>query len=153
MSKRFRLKNIFHFKNYSFVDDSIKIDIKYDRFSEQFQKAQKELDVAVMNSMLPLIPLQNGDLRRNTRALSVVWAGSGKVYAAKGPYGRFQYMGKVMIDPVTKSPWARKDAKKIVTARPLKYSQPGIVPQWFDVAKKRDGKIWVEKTKKTAGGG
>lgn len=147
------MSKILHFKNYSIVNGNIRIDIKLNRFSKQFQQAQKELDVAVMNSMRPLIPMQNGTLRQRTQALSDTWAGSGKVCAAAGPYGRFQYMGKVMIDPVTKSPWARKDAKKIVTARPLKYSQPGIVPQWFDVAKRRDGKMWVENAKKTAGGG
>lgn len=46
--------------------------------------------------------------------------GSGKVII-NVPYARFQAKGKVMIGVKTKSPWARKGEKKIVTNRNLTY--------------------------------
>lgn len=70
-----------------------------------------------------------------------------------GPYGRFQYGGKVMVDAVTGSPWARPGAKKIVTDRPLKYSRPEATDHWFDAAKAQHGETWIAEVKRRAGGG
>lgn len=142
-----------HFKKYSIVKNGVEITLNLDRFNKQFQDAQTELDKAVWTSMKPFLPLNTGSLVQRTQAINDSWAGTGKVCAAAGPYGRFQYMGKVMVDPETNSPWARKGAKKIVTGKPLTYSQPGVVPEWFEEAKRRDGKQWIEKVKETAGGG
>jgi hypothetical protein len=64
-----------------------------------------------------------------------------------------EYEGKVMVDPITGSPWARKGAKKVVTDRMLTYSNPQATPHWFDTAKERHGKQWVDETKRIAGGG
>jgi len=142
-----------HFKNYSIVKNGVEITLNLDRFNKQFQDAQTELDEAVWTSMKPLLPLNTGLLIQRTQAINDSLAGTGKVCAAAGPYGRFQYMGKVMVDPVTNSPWARPGAKKIVTGRSLTYSNPKTTPEWFDEAKRRDGKQWIEKVKETAGGG
>ena len=68
-------------------------------------------------------------------------------------WGRFLYEGKVMVDPVTGSPWARKGAKKVVTERPLTYSNPKATPHWFDTAKDAHGIAWVKGVKQIAGGG
>ena len=67
--------------------------------------------------------------------------------------GRFLYEGKVMVDPVTGSPWAREGAKKVVTERSLTYSNPKATPHWFDTAKDAHGKTWVKGVKQIAGGG
>ena len=58
--------------------------------------------------------------------------------------GRFLYEGKVMVDPVTGSAWARKNAKKVVTDKPLTYANPMAVPHWFDKAKSLYCKDWVK---------
>ena len=69
------------------------------------------------------------------------------------PFGRFLYEGKVMVDTKTGSPWARPGAKKVVTDRDLKYSNPKATPHWFDTAKENHGDSWVRAVKKIAGGG
>lgn len=143
----------FHFKDISVVKGDTKVNIKLDRFSDQFQRAQYWLDSQVMNDMVPLMPHVSGMFVNLTRARSAALAGSGQVVAAAPPYGRFLYYGKVMVDPETGSPFARKDVKKIVTDRPLKYSNPNAVPEWFEEAKKRHLSQWVEGVKKIAGGG
>lgn len=145
-----------HFKSFSIVQGDIKINLNLDRFSKQFQEAQYELDGNVMNSMEPFMPKNIGTFIATTKAASAAIRGSGWVYAAYGPFGRFLYEGKVMIGEESGSPWAKKGEKKVVTDRPLRYTKthnPEATDHWFDAAKKKDLDKWVKQAKKTAGGG
>ena len=144
---------MFHFDGYSIVKGDIRVDISLDRFSKQFQDAQYWLDGQVMNDMVPFMPHRGGLFINNTRMQSASVQGTGKVYAAYCPQGRFLYEGKVMVDPETGSPWARPGAKKVVTDRDLTYSNPNATPHWFDTAKEKYGDTWVKEVKKIAGGG
>lgn len=132
-------------------DAEVTLDLE--RFAKQFSEAQFWLDSQVMTDMVPYMPHQTGTFVNVTRAMSAALAGSGEVVAAAPPMGRFLYEGKVMVDPVTNSPWARKGAKKVVTERNLTYSNPKATPRWFDTAKQNHGKAWVDGVKKRAGGG
>lgn len=143
----------FHFSGFSIVSGDIKADVSLNRFENQFQEAQFWLDGQVMTDMVPYMPHRDGTFVNLTRLQSAALAGTGKVIAAAPPQGRFLYEGKVMIDPVTGSPWARKGAKKVVTERPLTYSNPKATPHWFDTAKDAHGKAWVKGVKRIAGGG
>ena len=143
----------FHFPGFSVVQGDIKVDVSLNRFEKQFQEAQYYLDSQIMNDMVPYMPHRDGNFVNVTRLQSAALAGSGKVVAAAPPMGRFPYEGKVMVDPVTGSPWARKGAKKVVTERPLTYSNPKATPHWFDTAKDAHGKAWVKGVKRIAGGG
>ena len=131
----------------------IEMRINLSRFEKQFEEAQYALDSMIMEDMVPYMPHQTGTFINVTRAMSAALAGSGKVVAAAPPMGRFLYEGKVMVDPVTGSPWARAGAKKIVTDRDLKYGNPKATPHWFDTAKEKHGKSWIREVKKIAGGG
>lgn len=154
-----------HFPEISIVDGDIKINIKLDRFDDQFNRAQFALDSAVMTSMVPFMPMQDGTFINQTRARSASLAGSGEVCAAAAPQGRFLYEGKGMVDEKTGSPWARKDARKVLVSQyagktrakeSLQYTKtkhPKAQSHWFDAAKKQDGKKWVVTVKKIAGGG
>ena len=156
-----------HFNGFSVVDGDIRVTLDMSRFEEQFRRAQYQLDGAVMNSMVPFMPMITGSFINTTRAASAAIQGSGEVYAAYAPQGRYLYMGKVMVDRDTgKGPYKiptgpggeyvlrfRKGATLVPTNRPLKYSYPKAQSHWFDVAKEKDGKTWVKNVKKTAGGG
>ena len=131
----------------------IELDVDLSRFERQYEKAQYALDSMVMTSMVPYMPHQTGTFINVTKAQSAALAGSGYVVAAAPPMGRFLYEGKVMVDPETNSPWARPGAKKIVTEKDLKYSNPKATPHWFDTAKEKHGESWVRAVKKIAGGG
>ena len=123
---------------------NVTIHVRLSEFNGRFDDAQMWLDNAVMNSMLPFMPKRTGSMVQRTRARSTAMMGTGEVCAAVPPYGRFQYGGLVMIDPVTGSPWARKNAVKALTDRPLHYSQPGAMPKWFEPAKARDLQMWID---------
>lgn len=142
-----------HFPSFSIVDGDVLIKVDLSRFENQFQQAQFAFDSAIMTSMVPYMPQNSGTFINLTRAHSAALAGSGTVIAAAPPIGRFLYGGLVMIDPETGSPWARKGAKKVVTDRLLNYNNPKAQPHWFDVAKTKDGKKWVDTVKRIAGGG
>lgn len=147
------MSNISHFKSFSIVKDGIDIKVDLNRFENQAKKAQFWLDNQIMTDMVPLMPHVTGAFVNITRAMSSSFAGTGIVVAAAPPMGRFLYEGKVMVDPVTNSPWARKGAKKVVTEKPLTYSNPRAVPHWFDKAKDAHYKEWEAGVKERAGGG
>lgn len=46
------------------------------------------------------------------------------------PYAHYMYEGKLWVDPVTGSSWARKDTKKVPTNIDLKYHTNGTGPHW-----------------------
>lgn len=154
-----------HFKGFSIVDGDIRITLNMSRFEKQFQKAQYQLDGDVMNSMVPFMPMVTGSFINATRAASAAVQGSGEVYAAYGPQGRFLYEGKTMVDELTGSTYARKGARKVLVSQfggktkakeNLSYStqaHPKAIDHWFDAAKEQDGKRWIKDVKKTAGGG
>lgn len=143
----------FHFPKWSLVEGDIRVDINLNRFEKQYQDAQIYLDREAMNGMKPYMPLRDGMLVDLTIKQSKAYRGTGKVYAAYTPYGRFQYGGKVMVDSVTGSTWARKDAKKELTDKALTYSNPKATPHWFDTAKNNHGQAWIRGVKRIAGGG
>ena len=154
-----------HFKGFSIIAGDLKVRLSLSRFDEQYKKAQYQLDGDVMNSMVPFMPMISGSFINTTRAASTAVQGSGQVYAAYGPQGRYLYEGKVMVDEVTGSPFARKGAKKVLVSQyagktaakeNIEYTHqahPKAQDHWFDAAKAADGKKWVRRVKATAGGG
>lgn len=151
-----------HFKGFSIIDADIKVQLNLSRFDKQFQRAQYELDGDIMNSMEPFMPLNKGTFIQKTREESTALQGTGMVVAAAGPFGRFLYHGKTMVDIETGSPWAKYKNKKVLVSQytgktnakeNLTYSRAGAKALWFDAAKKKDGKSWIKKAKKIAGGG
>ena len=135
---------------------TIELDVDLSRFNKQYSEAQYILDSAVMLSMEKYMPKRTGVFINVTKGMSSALAGSGTVVAAAPPFGRFLYEGKVMVDPETNSPWARKGAQKEVIDKNLVYDKsanPDVTSHWFDTAKKNHLEAWLKKAKETAGGG
>lgn len=70
-----------------------------------------------------------------------------------GPYARFLYYGKLMVDPKTGSPFAEKDARKVkaVPERDLNFSRAvNIYAQshWFEASKAKNLQKWVRVAQK-----
>lgn len=142
------MSDMFHFPNFSFVGANFRVNLSLDRFSRQFIEAQQWLGDRVLEDCKAYMPHLTGGLQQRSHTEE-----DGKKVVFPGPYGRFQYGGKVMVDPVTGSPWARKGAKKVLTDRPLKYSNPQATDHWFDTAKAQHGEYWIAGVKERAGGG
>lgn len=145
----------FHFPSFSIVKGDIKVNVSLNRFEKQFQEARYWLDGQVFTDMEKYMPFRDGNMRNVSAIMSRSMQGSGQVIAGAPPYGRFLYEGKVMVDPVTGSPWARAGAKKVVTDRDLvfdKTAHPRATDHWFDAAKEQYVKSWAKGVKKRAGG-
>lgn len=154
MARKIKTIN-YHYRNRG-PNYQINMNIDLDRFERQYNKAQFGLDSMVMTDMVPYMPMQTGTFINVTKAMSAALAGSGLVVAAAPPMGRFLYEGKVMVDPETNSPWARKGAKKIVTEKDLQYNKnahPKATDHWFEAAKKEHSEEWIEYVKSVSGGG
>ena len=144
-------QKIHHFENFSVITDSVDIQVDMSRLENNFNKAQFALDSAIMTSMEPFMPMQSGQFIAVTKAQSAAIAGTGEVVAAAAPSGRFLYEGKTMIGEKSRSAWAKKGERKVLSGKSLTYTRGG--PEWFDKAKAKDGKNWVNTVKETAGGG
>lgn len=142
------MSNIQHFPNISYVSANFRVEIRLDRFSKQLADAQQWLGDRVLEDCKPFMPHLTGNLQQRSSVLD-----GGKHVLFPGPSARFLYGGKVMVDPVTGSPWSRKGAKKVLTDRLLKYSNPQATDHWFDSAKAQHGEYWISEVKKMAGGG
>lgn len=136
-----------HFPNFSYVGANFRIELSLDKYSSRFTEAQQWLGDRVLEDSKPFMPILTGSLQQRSHTEN-----DGKRVIYPGPYGRFQYGGKVMVDPVTGSPWARKGAKKVLTDRPLKYSNPQATAKWFDAAKEVNLEYWLNGVRKIIGG-
>lgn len=140
-----------HLKGFSIEYANIKIKVNMKPTDKAIDRAQEKLDAAITHSMLPYMPLQNGTLIQRTVTENASLQGTGQIYAAVGPYGRFLYEGKVMVDPLTGSTWARQDAEKVVTDREIDFSKmahPDAQKEWFLAAKRKDLKSWIDIAQK-----
>lgn len=149
------MSKTFHFPSFSMVAGDITVNISLNRFEKQFQEAQNWLDGQVFTDMEKYMPFRDGNMRNVFAIMSRSMQGTGRVIAGVPPYGRFLYEGKVMVDPLTGSPWARAGAKKVVTDRDLvfdKIAHPRATDHWFDAAKTENVKSWVKGVKRIAGG-
>ncbi len=159
------MSNIQHFPNISYVSANFRVEIRLDRFSKQFADAQQWLGDRVLEGCEPFMPKQTGSLEQRSCVLN-----GGKQVLFPGPYARFLYGGKVMVDRVTgkgprKIPMGpggdyilrfEEGAKLVPSNRRLTYStsrNPQATDHWFDSAKAQHGEYWISEVKKMAGGG
>lgn len=77
--------------------------------------AQMEWDTFLKEEIDPFVPSLRGVLRQ-----SVTYGHGQLIYDTV--YARFLYYGKVMVDPVTGSPFARRETTKVVVDRDLQFN-------------------------------
>lgn len=142
------MADTFHFPYISFVAGGLRVDIDLRPYEERHRRAQEWLGDRVLEDNRSVMPLLTGSLQQRS---SVKYGG--RRVEHPGPYARFQYGGLVMVDPDTGSPWARPGVKKVLTDRPLSYSNPQATDHWFDTSKARYGASWIEGVKRIIGGG
>lgn len=142
------------------------INLTFDGFNADLQRAQLWLDQQIMTDMLPYMPMDQGALIEQTTIRSQALAGTGVVCAASPPYGRYLYYGKAMVDSQTgKGPRRiilptgeviyrfRKGATLTPTDRDLTFQRPGAEAHWFEAAKRDHFDQWVEGVRRILGGG
>ena len=102
-------------------------------------KAEHVLAVQVEKDTVPFVPALTGSLTERTRVV-----GNAIIYP--GPYARFLYNGKVMVDPNTGSTYAPKGGTKVLTDRNLVFTKtmhPQAQSHWFEASKAQNLDKWL----------
>ena len=125
----------------------VKFDI--DKIKEELArrctKAEHIVAIQVEKDTSPYTPALTGSLNQRTRVV-----GNSVVYP--GPYARYLYYGKLMVDPDTGSPWAQPGAVKVLTDRDLVFTQsvhPQAQAHWFEASKAQNLDKWLRGTAET----
>lgn len=124
----------------------IKISVHTDGFdavkeaiAKACTRAEHVLAEQIKKDTQPFVPMLTGSLTQRTRV-----DGSAVIYP--GPYARFLYYGKVMVDPNTGSTYAPKGGTKVVTDRNLVFNQtmhPQAQAHWGEASKAQNLDKWV----------
>lgn len=135
------MSDIKHYKNVSYVKGHVRVNLRFAKYGQRFAKAQEWLGQQALEDSKLYMPYRSGNLQQQSYV-----AEGGRQVVFPGPYARYLYMGKVMVDPETGSPRARKDAVKVVTDRDLRFAAG--VPHWAEVAQAEHGKEWAKGCKR-----
>ena len=106
-------------------------------------RAEHVLAVQVAKDTAPFVPMLTGSLRTLTRV-----TGNEVIYP--GPYARYLYYGKLYVDPLTGSSYARKGITKVpaVLEKNLIFHRPGTCSHWFEASKAQNMERWVRVAEK-----
>ena len=112
--------------------------------AERCKQAEHVLAEQMEKDTQPFVPMLTGSLTQRTRVV-----GNDIIYP--GPYARFLYYGKVMIDPNTGSTYAPKGGTKVVTDRNLVFNHtahPQAQAHWCEASKAQNIDKWVRVAQK-----
>jgi len=87
---------------------------------EEKGKVQQFLGKIVADNLKAYVSLDSGTQQRQTRPIK-----GGTYVEINVPYARFQAGGKVMIGIKSRSPWAKRGERKVLTMRNLIYHSNG----------------------------
>lgn len=100
--------------------------------------AERVVAQQVLKDTSPFVPMLTGSLNQRSRVY-----GNEVVYP--GPYARYLYYGKLMVDPDTGSSYAKKGASKVLTDKNLVFntaSHADAQSHWFEASKAQNLKKW-----------
>ena len=110
-----------------------------DKLAESCTRAESIVGQQVIKDTAPFVPALTGSLTIRTRL-------DGNKIIYPGPYARFLYYGKVMVDPQTGSTFAPNGGTKVLTNRDLVFSKamhPQAQSHWFEASKAQNMEKWV----------
>lgn len=134
--------------------DCMDINVSFDRLARYMSASQRALDNQILTDMVDYIPMETGNLTRQTLAINRENVGSGELVLDATDYARYLYHGKLMIDPETGSAWARPQAIKVLTDQDLEYSKVAhgkAGAHWFERAKEERKRTWLKVARQAAG--
>ena len=115
------------------------MDAVKERLAKACSRAEYAVAVQIEKDPAPFVPALTGSLTQRTKVEE------GRVIYP-GPYARYLYYGKLMVDPETGSPWAKKGATKVLTDRSLVFNQtvhPQAQSHWFEASKAQNLDKWI----------
>lgn len=114
-------------------------DALLDSLDEASNKAQHAVAVQAESDTSPYVPMLTGSLDMRTRVID-------NMIVYPGPYARYLYHGKVMVDPETGSAYAPKGGTKVVTDKDLVFNKAmhsQAQAYWFEASKAENMDKWL----------
>lgn len=127
----------------SFIKTTVHVDglenVKA-RLNHAATQAEHAVAVQAAKDTSPFVPARTGSLDQRTRVEE-----NRIIYP--GPYARFLYYGKLMVDPETGSPFAKAVATKVLTDKNLVFSKAmheQAQSHWFEASKAQNAEKWEQ---------
>ena len=120
------------------------MDAIKDAIANACTRAEHAVAQQVEKDTAPFAPALTGALTQRTRVV-----GNEVIYP--GPYARFLYYGKVMVDPNTGNTYAPKGGTKVETNRNLVFTKsvhPQAQSHWFEASKAQNLDKWLRVAEK-----
>ena len=119
------------------------MDAVKEAVSKGCDHAEHILAVQAAKDTTPFVPMLTGSLRTRTRVM-------GNTVIYPGPYARYLYYGKLYVDPLTGSSYARKGVTKVpaVPEKNLIFHRTGTCSHWFEASKAQNMGKWVRVAEK-----
>lgn len=115
------------------------LDSLREKVSSASDKAAHIVAMQVRKDTSPYVPALTGSLaKRNARRWGEI------IYP--GPYARYLYFGKLMVDPATGSSYAQKGSTKVLTDKNLVFNKAmhgQAQSYWFEASKAENLEKWV----------
>lgn len=102
-------------------------------------KAQHAVAIQAQKDTSPYVPALTGSLDQRTRV-------DENQIIYPGPYARYPYYGKLMVDPTTGSSYAPKGATKVLTDKNLVFNKAmhsQAQDHWFEASKAENMGKWL----------
>ena len=102
-------------------------------------KAEHTVAIQAAKDTSSYVPMLTGSLNTRTQV-----EGGNIIYP--GPYARYLYYGKLMVDPNTGSSYAPKGGTKVLTDKNLVFNQashPQAQDHWFEASKAQNLDKWL----------
>ena len=115
------------------------LDAIKDKLAEGCTKTEHTVALQVRKDTSPYVPALTGSLDKRTRV-------DGGEIIYPGPYARYLYYGKLMVDPSTGSSYASKGGTKILTDKNLVFNKAmhaQAQSHWFEASKAENLEKWV----------
>ena len=110
-----------------------------ERLASASEKAEHIVAIQVQKDTSPYVPALTGSLDQRTRVIE-----NQIIYP--GPYARYLYYGKVMVDPATGSSYAKKGTTKVLTDKNLVFNKAMHAQSqshWFEASKAKNMDKWL----------
>ena len=107
-------------------------------------EAEHRLAETIRDDTEPFVPARTGEFSSNATV-------EDNLVIYPGPFARFLYWGKLMIDPNTGSAWAKSGVSKITAAPDLVFTKTvhsQAQSQWFEAAKAENLNKWIRTAEK-----
>lgn len=115
------------------------LDSLREKVSSACDKAAHIVAMQVRKDTSPYVPALTGSLDKRTRV-------DGGEIIYPGPYARYLYFGKLMVDPATGSSYAQKGSTKVLTDKNLVFNKAmhgQAQSHWFEASKAENLEKWV----------